>query len=99
MKGRRPGRPAARLSRIGVALAIVVVSSVLAGCDEQVGAEVVSAGWQCAWDPTINDDWHDDYLCSDGVGYDRPYLLPDDPFVEPSEIEAAAQAYEVSLNQ
>ncbi len=54
--------------------------------------------WACNWDPTMNDDWHDDYLCTNGTDVDRPYLIPDDSFVERSEIDQAAAAYEAQLN-
>ena len=66
--------------------------------DQQRAEDLAASGWRCYWDPTINDDWHDDYLCSNGVDFDRPYLLPDDPFVEAWEIDAEAAAYEDSLN-
>jgi len=59
---------------------------------------VAAALWTCSWDPTINDDWHDDYLCSDGVTVDRPYLLPDDPYVEKWELDAAAADHAAALN-
>ena len=55
-------------------------------------------GWECYWDPTMNDDWHDDYMCTNGSSYDRPYLIPDDSFVERWEIDEAAYAYEAALN-
>lgn len=55
-------------------------------------------GWECYWDPTMNDDWHDDYMCTNGTSYDRPNLIPDDSFVERSEIDEAADAYEATLN-
>ncbi|MGW9629647.1 hypothetical protein ACWGST_03020 [Agromyces sp. NPDC055520] len=54
--------------------------------------------WECYWDPTMNDDWHDDYMCTNGSAYDRPYLIPDDSFVEQWEIDEAASAYEAELN-
>jgi hypothetical protein len=28
--------------------------------------------WDCLWDPTINDDWHDDVLCVRGDEWERP---------------------------
>ncbi|CAN5509745.1 hypothetical protein BH10ACT6_BH10ACT6_00620 [soil metagenome] len=46
----------------------------------------------------MNDHWHDDYLCTNGTDVDRPYLIPDDSFVERSEIDQAAAAYEAQLN-
>ena len=55
-------------------------------------------GWECYWDPTMNDDWHDDYMCTNGNSFDRPYLIPDDSFVERWEIDEAAHEYEVALN-
>ena len=69
--------------------------------DQQGAADFAASGWHCYWDPTMNDDWHDDYQCSNGVNNDRPYLLPDDSFVERWEMDAAAAAadYEASLNQ
>lgn len=67
--------------------------------EQQRADDFAARGWRCYWDPTINDDWHDDYLCSNGANYDRPYLLPGDSFVEGWEIDAAAAEYENSLNQ
>lgn len=66
--------------------------------DQQRADEFTARGWRCFWDPTMNDDWHDDYLCSDGLNYDRPYLIPDDSFVERWELDAAVNDYEASLN-
>lgn len=56
--------------------------------------------WTCRYDPTMNDDWHDDVLCTDldGAGYDRPYLLPNDSFVTHAEMMEAAAKYEEQLN-
>ncbi|GAA4374918.1 hypothetical protein [Agromyces bauzanensis] len=65
---------------------------------DQQAADFAPSGWRCYWDPTMNDDWHDDYQCTNGVDYDRPYLIPDDSFVEGWEIDAAAAEYEASLN-
>ena len=59
----------------------------------------VVQGWDCYWDPTMNDDWHDDYMCTNGSAYDRPYLIPDDSFIEQWEIDEAASAYETELNR
>lgn len=56
------------------------------------------ASWECAWDPTMNDDWHDDVLCTDGVAIDRPVLLPDDEFVTRDDIMQAAADYAAALN-
>ncbi|WP_394771328.1 hypothetical protein [Lacisediminihabitans sp.] len=67
--------------------------------DQQRSEDFAAAGWRCTWDPTMNDNWHDDYVCSNGTSYDRPNLLPGDSFVERWEIDAAAADYEVSLNR
>lgn len=57
-----------------------------------------NARWSCFYDPTMNDDWHDDLLCTNGVDSVRPTLLPDDPFVEYDEIMQAALEYATVLN-
>lgn len=54
--------------------------------------------WVCSWDPTINDDWHDDVLCSDGSHEDRPYLLPSWTFVSRDDLMAEALWYQDYLN-
>jgi hypothetical protein len=57
-----------------------------------------SAVWSCDYAPTMNDDWHDDALCSNGLQKDRPVLLPDDSFVDREEIMRALNDYEDYLN-
>jgi len=54
--------------------------------------------WSCGWSPTINSDWHDDVLCTNGTRQKRPYLLPNDSFVTRDEIMRAANEYERHLN-
>ncbi|WP_199422906.1 hypothetical protein [Actinotalea solisilvae] len=56
------------------------------------------AVWSCFYDPTMDYDWHNDVLCSDGVNVDRPYLLAEDSFVTEAEMADAAAAYEDLLN-
>lgn len=56
------------------------------------------AMWVCSYDVTLNDDYHDDVLCTDGVSSDRPYLLPDDSFITHDEIMREAARYEYALN-
>ncbi|WP_339621215.1 hypothetical protein [uncultured Salinibacterium sp.] len=67
--------------------------------DQQPAESEASGGWLCFSDPTYDDDWHNDYVCSNGTTIERPYLIPEDPFVESWELEAAAAAYEDSLNR
>ncbi|MES1212634.1 MAG: hypothetical protein ABUT11_03715 [Leifsonia sp.] len=87
----------------GVVLAVPALS-LLAACSagtpgSSTGLETTPAQrWVCRWDPTMNHDWHDDYLCTKGSQSDRPRLLPDDAFVERQEIDRAAADYEAKLN-
>lgn len=50
---------------------------------------------ECVYDPTYNDNWHDDMLC----GGSRPYLLPDDDYITRDEIEAAARRWESGYDE
>lgn len=54
--------------------------------------------WSCGYSPTMNYDWHDDVLCTDGVAQQRPYLLANDSFITEAELMAAAAAHEAWLN-
>jgi len=63
------------------------------------GARDDSAGaWSCVYSPTMNRDWHDDVLCTNGEQRDRPYLRPGDSFVTEDEMIRSAQDYEDQLN-
>ena len=57
------------------------------------------ASWTCDWAPIMNDDWHDDVLCTRGAETIRPVLLPDAAFVTEDEMRQAGREYEASLNQ
>lgn len=54
--------------------------------------------WTCYWDPTMNENWHDDVACSRGSETTRPILLPDWPFVTYDDMMRAAREYEADLN-
>lgn len=54
--------------------------------------------WVCAYDPTMNNDWHDDVLCQKGSAFDRPYLREWDDFITEDEIMESAREYEAALN-
>lgn len=56
------------------------------------------AYWTCFYDPTFNDDWHDDVVCSNGSERHRPYLRAWDSFVTEDEIAESALEYENELN-
>jgi hypothetical protein len=55
--------------------------------------------WTCFYDPTMNENWHDDVLCTNISSSLRPLLLLDDPFIEYEEIMRAAAEHESSLNR
>lgn len=54
--------------------------------------------WWCSYSPTVDRDWHNDVICSNGVESHRPYLRGDDSYVTESEIMASASEYEADLN-
>lgn len=54
--------------------------------------------WSCFWDPTMNEDWHDDVLCTNGAQRDRPLLLTDWGYVTYDDMMVAAADYEDWLN-
>lgn len=66
-------------------------------CTEDPNAEPVPdlappSEWTCDYEPTFDDDWHNDALCTNGTASVRPYLRADDDFVEKSELmESAAE--------
>ncbi|GAA3871132.1 hypothetical protein GCM10022381_12810 [Leifsonia kafniensis] len=60
--------------------------------------EAMRAPWDCYYEPSFNEDWHDDVVCVDGVESFRPRLLPESGFVTEDEMRAAGEAYEVELN-
>jgi hypothetical protein len=88
----------------GVVLGGLVVTGNLPAVGEAIGslsnepAGETLVTWDCFWDPTINDDWHDDVLCVRGDEWERPVLLADQPFVTEDEMIAAAAEYEAALN-
>lgn len=54
--------------------------------------------WSCSYSPTVDRDWHNDVICSNGVESRRPYLRGADSYVTESEIMASAREYESELN-
>ena len=53
--------------------------------------------WSCWYDATMNEDWHDDVLCTNGPTNHRPTLLSGQ-FVSEADMTAAADEYEAYLN-
>lgn len=66
---------------------------------EPVAPEPVAGNWSCYWDPTMNEDWHDDVACTNGVDFTRPILLTDQSFVTQDDMMRAATEYEAQMNQ
>jgi hypothetical protein len=66
--------------------------------DYDVDDNPYGGGWTCNYDPTMNRDWHDDVLCTNGAQEDRPYLLPNDSYITRDDIMRAAQQHEAVLN-
>ena len=54
--------------------------------------------WNCGYSPTMDNDWHNDVLCTNGAVEDRPYLREWDSFITQDEIMASAAEYERQLN-
>lgn len=71
----------------------------LAGSTDAGVSVVGEPAWTCGWDPTINDDWHDDVLCVRGLESQRPILLEGQEFVTEADMRAAAAEYEAKLNR
>ncbi|WP_146828295.1 hypothetical protein [Aeromicrobium flavum] len=61
--------------------------------------ETAEQEWTCSWSPTMNEDWYDDVLCSDGTREQRPRLREWDSFVTPDEMMESARKYEGELNR
>lgn len=74
----------------------LIVGFGLAGCSSAVATE--SGSWTCAYDPTMNRNWHDDVLCSNGSDTQRPSLREGDDFITKAEIMESAAEYEAKLN-
>lgn len=64
---------------------------------DEAGAEP-SRIWRCSYLPTLNEDWHDDVVCSNGAEEHRPYLREWDSFITQDEIMESAREYERHLN-
>ena len=77
---------------VGLVDSNVTEDSVLPEADASGAGE-----WACFWDPTTNDNWHDDMLCTDGVADVRPLLL-EGQFVTRDDMEAAGQRHADELN-
>lgn len=69
-----------------------------APADELSPETDVSARWTCNYSPTMDNNWHNDVLCTNGSEQDRPYLREGDSFITETEIMDSAREYEDQLN-
>ena len=68
------------------------------GLDDSGVPSSQAGAWSCRYSPTMNDNWHDDVVCSNGAESHRPLLRTWDGFVEEWEIMESASEYEAELN-
>lgn len=66
--------------------------------DQESREKVFGKGWSCFYDPTMNENWHDDVRCTNGPKSYRPILLADRGFVTEEDMRAAGQDHENHLN-
>lgn len=69
----------------------------IAEAQQQAWEEPVDEEWSCWYDPTMNENWHDDVICTDGPTSHRPTLLPG-AFVTEEDMLLEASRYEAYLN-
>ena len=55
--------------------------------------------WICSYSPTMDYDWHNDVICSNGIESQRPYLRAGDSFITRDEIMSSAEEYQDGLNR
>ena len=65
---------------------------------DDVEVPELASDWSCSYDVTLNDDWHDDVVCTNGAEAHRPYLREWDDFVSEAELMESAREYESELN-
>ena len=65
---------------------------------ERPAAASTAALWKCRWAPTMDRNWHNDALCSNGVRQVRPHLRPADSYITPDELMASARAWARARN-
>lgn len=56
-----------------------------------------NGSWSCDYQPTMNDNWHDDVICTNGIESFRPELLVGQ-FVTEYDMRLEAAYYEDYLN-
>jgi len=61
--------------------------------------ESMDSSWDCYYDPSMNNNWHDDVICRNGFDAFRPTLMAQFDFVTENDMIAAGEAFEVDLNE
>ncbi|WP_374457045.1 hypothetical protein [Nocardioides sp.] len=64
-----------------------------------VVASSAASQWTCRWAPTMDHNWHNDALCSNGVKQVRPYLRPGDTYITQDELMRSARAWAAARNR
>ena len=66
--------------------------------DEESREKIFGKRWSCYYEPTMNNNWHDDVRCTNGPKSYRPILLADRGFVTEEEMRAAGRDHEKHLH-
>jgi len=74
-------------------------ASPVAGHGRFAAASSAAGLWTCRWAPTMDQNWHNDALCSNGVKRVRPYLRPNDTYITRDELMSSARAWARARNQ
>ena len=69
-----------------------------AGSPRSAAAASAAPLWRCWWSPTMDRNWHNDALCSNGVSQVRPYLRPADSYITRDELMSSARAWARARN-
>ena len=69
-----------------------------AGSPRPAAAPSAAGAWTCWWAPTMDDNWHNDALCSNGVRTVRPYRRPADSYITRDELMSSARAWARARN-
>ena len=70
----------------------------VAASPRPAAAPSAAGPWKCWWAPTMDDNWHNDALCSNGVRKVRPRLRPADSYITRDELMSSARAWARARN-
>ncbi len=70
----------------------------VAASPRPAAAASAAGPWTCWWAPTMDDNWHNDALCSNGVRKVRHYLRPADSYITRDELMSSARAWARARN-